>query len=249
MIPDHYCSYSETMFRKFFKPAPEFPDFELDGDKITTLISLLATHPEVSFPQLDGLAVGLAITKNAPNTDVPALLGLQNAAPELLSLITQYAKDVQNTIKLEMLSPRLENVENLQTFSAWLGGVGHAVALRGVSLPHSDSAEARFIVPMVLAFAQALPNASRSLISGQPAARKRYLKQLEGATADDLLQHLYDVIEKLMDIYDDSAQLTSPNLIAGGTVRRTEVKIGPNEPCPCGSGKKYKKCHGVPGRV
>nr|WP_305811744.1 SEC-C metal-binding domain-containing protein [Photobacterium leiognathi] len=21
-------------------------------------------------------------------------------------------------------------------------------------------------------------------------------------------------------------------------------KIGRNEPCPCGSGKKYKKCHG-----
>jgi preprotein translocase subunit SecA len=21
-------------------------------------------------------------------------------------------------------------------------------------------------------------------------------------------------------------------------------KVGPNEPCPCGSGKKYKKCHG-----
>ena len=28
------------------------------------------------------------------------------------------------------------------------------------------------------------------------------------------------------------------------TYRRTERKIGPNEPCPCGSGKKYKKCHG-----
>jgi uncharacterized protein YecA (UPF0149 family) len=21
-------------------------------------------------------------------------------------------------------------------------------------------------------------------------------------------------------------------------------KVGRNEPCPCGSGKKYKKCHG-----
>ncbi|HAJ85356.1 MAG TPA: hypothetical protein DCP33_00430, partial [Pseudomonas sp.] len=25
---------------------------------------------------------------------------------------------------------------------------------------------------------------------------------------------------------------------------RTEPKIGRNEPCPCGSGKKYKHCHG-----
>ena len=28
------------------------------------------------------------------------------------------------------------------------------------------------------------------------------------------------------------------------TVVRTEPKVGRNDPCPCGSGKKYKKCHG-----
>ena len=27
-------------------------------------------------------------------------------------------------------------------------------------------------------------------------------------------------------------------------VRRTAEKIGRNDPCPCGSGKKYKQCHG-----
>jgi preprotein translocase subunit SecA len=29
------------------------------------------------------------------------------------------------------------------------------------------------------------------------------------------------------------------------TQRRTGDKVGRNDPCPCGSGKKYKKCHGV----
>jgi preprotein translocase subunit SecA len=28
------------------------------------------------------------------------------------------------------------------------------------------------------------------------------------------------------------------------TVRRNQPKVGRNDPCPCGSGKKYKKCHG-----
>jgi hypothetical protein len=28
------------------------------------------------------------------------------------------------------------------------------------------------------------------------------------------------------------------------TVRRAEPKVGRNDPCPCGSGKKYKKCQG-----
>jgi preprotein translocase subunit SecA len=29
------------------------------------------------------------------------------------------------------------------------------------------------------------------------------------------------------------------------TVKREEPKVGRNDPCPCGSGKKYKKCHGT----
>ncbi|XZG68754.1 UPF0149 family protein [Chitinibacteraceae bacterium HSL-7] len=29
------------------------------------------------------------------------------------------------------------------------------------------------------------------------------------------------------------------------TVRNDEPKVGRNDPCPCGSGKKFKKCHGA----
>ncbi len=32
---------------------------------------------------------------------------------------------------------------------------------------------------------------------------------------------------------------------AVATVVRSEEKVGRNDPCPCGSGKKYKKCHGA----
>jgi len=28
------------------------------------------------------------------------------------------------------------------------------------------------------------------------------------------------------------------------TYKREEKKVGRNAPCPCGSGKKYKHCHG-----
>jgi preprotein translocase subunit SecA len=41
-----------------------------------------------------------------------------------------------------------------------------------------------------------------------------------------------------------------PMFFSGGdatpqTVKRREAKVGRNDPCPCGSGKKYKKCHGA----
>ncbi len=29
-----------------------------------------------------------------------------------------------------------------------------------------------------------------------------------------------------------------------GTLRREQAKVGRNDPCPCGSGRKHKKCHG-----
>jgi preprotein translocase subunit SecA len=34
---------------------------------------------------------------------------------------------------------------------------------------------------------------------------------------------------------------------AQASQRRTGEKVGRNDPCPCGSGKKYKKCHGAEG--
>ena len=35
----------------------------------------------------------------------------------------------------------------------------------------------------------------------------------------------------------DAKQATVP-------VKRDAAKVGRNDPCPCGSGKKYKNCHG-----
>jgi len=29
------------------------------------------------------------------------------------------------------------------------------------------------------------------------------------------------------------------------SIRRDTPKVGRNDPCPCGSGKKYKHCHGA----
>lgn len=49
-----------------------------------------------------------------------------------------------------------------------------------------------------------------------------------------------------LDLYSNAdviPQLTFPVGI-NGPVKQTTRKIYPNDPCPCGSGKKYKKCCG-----
>jgi len=39
-------------------------------------------------------------------------------------------------------------------------------------------------------------------------------------------------------LVDDEQQLAPEQLAERG------LRVGRNEPCPCGSGKKYKQCHG-----
>jgi preprotein translocase subunit SecA len=41
-----------------------------------------------------------------------------------------------------------------------------------------------------------------------------------------------------------AAEGVSRNQAKPETFVRTEKKVGRNDPCPCGSGKKYKQCHG-----
>ena len=64
--------------------------------------------------------------------------------------------------------------------------------------------------------------------------------------------------EKLPEFKHKERRMVAQHASAGGgdgqaaaepekpkTVRREQPKVGRNEPCPCGSGKKYKKCHGA----
>jgi preprotein translocase subunit SecA len=44
-----------------------------------------------------------------------------------------------------------------------------------------------------------------------------------------------------VNVTDDDAP---SNGSAGGARRPVMRKVGRNDPCPCGSGKKYKRCHG-----
>jgi uncharacterized protein len=51
-------------------------------------------------------------------------------------------------------------------------------------------------------------------------------------------------IEELVVTVADLYDLTTDQRYKVETVRRDEPKVGRNDPCPCGSGKKYKQCHG-----
>jgi len=59
----------------------------------------------------------------------------------------------------------------------------------------------------------------------------------ETLTRDDLIQEALYSVQDLRCFWVENAPKTS--------TRRVEAQPGRNDPCPCGSGKKFKKCHGA----
>lgn len=61
-------------------------------------------------------------------------------------------------------------------------------------------------------------------------------RSLAELSAEDIIHHLQ------RPVMDTIPELPPPVVLQGGTIKRAAARIGRNEPCHCGSGKKYKRC-------
>ena len=87
------------------------------------------------------------------------------------------------------------------------------------------------------------------------AAMARLYRHLPAETAEEKevvatlnrehpLKDMDDAIEEMVVTVADIADLTEEERYRVDTIRRDTPKVGRNDPCPCGSGRKYKTCHG-----
>ena len=99
-----------------------------------------------------------------------------------------------------------------------------------------------------------------SFSSSDPQYEKAERILLNGFARDGLRDSIY-VVESLINLYEETGETEKvtkfekilSSLFPNVTGKRGPkisapvrvVKIGRNEPCPCGSGKKYKKCCGM----
>jgi SEC-C motif-containing protein len=61
------------------------------------------------------------------------------------------------------------------------------------------------------------------------------------ASGTELRHHETSLFQK----QNDQWKFKEGNIHGAQPVKRVEPKIGRNDPCHCGSGKKFKKCHGA----
>jgi uncharacterized protein len=75
----------------------------------------------------------------------------------------------------------------------------------------------------------------------QSDEEREYTKALD---AEHPLKSLDAALEDLVHNVVAIADIARAARLKVATVRREQPKVGRNDPCPCGSGKKFKQCHG-----
>lgn len=71
--------------------------------------------------------------------------------------------------------------------------------------------------------------------------------EMTAAVGEDTVRIMYHVRVEQNVEREQAAKVTGTNKddsLAKEPVKKQEPRIYPNDPCPCGSGKKYKQCHG-----
>jgi uncharacterized protein len=111
----------------------------------------------------------------------------------------------------------------------WVAGFGHA-------LDQFDALEA-------LA-APDLPDLLACLWRHLPEQSEEEREYTRALDAEHPLKTLDAAIEDLVANVVALADLAREARLKVDTVRREAPKVGRNEPCPCGSGRKFKQCHG-----
>jgi len=78
-------------------------------------------------------------------------------------------------------------------------------------------------------------------------SRARFRGEEDAETVNQQMPNVEEVQLQHKDasIFKSSDTQAEPEKTLTKPFIRDQKKIGRNEPCPCGSGKKYKKCHGV----
>lgn len=150
--------------------------------------------------------------------------------------------------------------EAIVPFSAFLGDPDHAEFARAMAvsgleeIAKRDASTRNHVLTIITDYLEA-PDANASGLNGSAV---NSLLSLEARESIDTLRRLYasgnvdlfacgDIEDVEMELGLRSARTTAPPTLGqlyGLTTpdASKQKKIGRNDPCPCGSGKKYKKC-------
>ena len=199
---------------------------------------------------LDELQGFLCAVVSAPDTILPGAwlpvaLGEnpeyenQQQAEEVLALVMRFYNDVERALQQGAgIALQLYHSEGKEDydFQSWCRGYLDGVKLSEVNWYEAgDTEEVDELLFPFGVLAGELDNFLRD--TGQGAITGKEKAELVAACRED-------IASTVMRTYQYWVARRSTK-----TVRREAPKVGRNDPCPCGSGRKFKQCCGAPGKL
>jgi uncharacterized protein len=208
---------------------------------------LLAVNPDESMlpEELDGFFTALLCGPQPVSSDeyLPEVFGVPvesartTVSPEVLDELLRLLGRHWNAIGAELydregLSPLLGYDEAGRVLgNGWAVGFVRGMAMRADPWDALDDDEE---------MATALEPLMRVLRDSPPDPEE----VAEPIPDDEREEVVQQMIDGVLDVYDWFTAERERNLAPAAPIRRDDAKVGRNDPCPCGSGRKYKLCHG-----
>lgn len=235
----------------------------LNDDEVAELDATLAALPEegdhLDAVMLDGFLTAVLLQPEVvpPSKWLPHVLGTQqrnvalpiatDKAKRLIDLIMRRYNELAACIAArEPFEPIVFELEDAQTGeplaghesikALWPWAAGFVNALNAFPSLREGFGEDPDLSAALVGILRHVPSDPEDK---REAARS--LRELKAdADAEVPLESLDEAIADVLDCVFDIADITRPRR----PLERAAPKVGRNDPCPCGSGRKFKLCHG-----
>jgi uncharacterized protein len=203
-----------------FLVSPQVPDSTMSLEMLDGFFTALIIGPELVAPSEYFPVIWRADNGSGPDWDSP------EQAQHVFNLLTKHwnAIAARRLVSAEHC-PMIDNFGIAMRGEEWADGFVAGIEMRKDAWgPIFDDRRADQVVMPILALCGHTP--------------KEVQVQLTAEMRDGILEQLPATVQMI------AAYWRAPNL---GFPRREpprSTKVGRNEPCPCGSGKKFKKCCG-----
>lgn len=81
-------------------------------------------------------------------------------------------------------------------------------------------------------------------MSTTPIRKRPYQEPIDEKRREELIVHVAAGVTAIYRYFEPRRRMRARLSSERATYRRIVPKLGRNDPCPCGSGKKYKQCCG-----
>lgn len=234
----------------------------LSGHEMLELHAMLGPGSEetYSLPELDGFFHGILslprlVMPSEWLEDVLPDVASEKAMRHAVDLILRHYNGVASVLIEGDIEPYFDG--SGQQAKQWLEGFGRAFAYDLEAIQKLADAEveefgdeesvpmAAFVMSFALDLEKAPPDEDPEDVLGM---KRVILKSLEEQPTSENRAMIHDlalsVYEMLREAREEERTKLSRFSPSSSTIIRSEPKVGRNELCPCGSGRKYKHCHG-----